>query len=87
MDASTGLLFLITFAALGIVGTLGILRRQRLTTDTGQHPVESQFAVSTEGMVRCPNCGMGNLVGDATCSGCGRSLPHQEALWGERARR
>lgn len=82
MDASTGLLFLITFAALGIVGTLGILRKQRLTTDTGQHPVESQFAVSTEGMVRCPNCGMGNLVGDTTCSGCGRGLPQQASLPG-----
>lgn len=75
MDPMMGLLGLITFAALGIVGTLGILRKQRLTTDTGHRPAESPFAVSTEGMNRCPHCGMGNLVGDSTCSGCGRVLP------------
>ena len=82
MDASTGLLLLITFAALGIVGTLGILRKQRLTSAPGGASAESEFAASTEGMNRCPNCGMGNLVGDATCSGCGRSLPQQAALPG-----
>lgn len=75
MDPSSGLLALITFAALGIVGTLGILRRQRLSADPGRHRPESPFAVSTEGMNRCPHCAMGNLVGDATCSGCGRVLP------------
>lgn len=74
MDPTTGLLALITFAALGIVGTLGILRRQRLGADTGT--AESPFAVSTEGMLRCPHCAMGNLVGDVTCAGCGRDLPH-----------
>lgn len=77
MDASTGLLALITCAAFGIVATLGILRRQRLGHETGRGggAPESPFAVSTEGMQRCPSCGMGNLVGDSTCSGCGKALP------------
>ncbi len=74
MDPSTGLLVLISFAALGIVGTLGILRKQRLSQDTGTP--ERPFAISTEGMIRCPHCAMGNLVGDVTCASCGRDLPH-----------
>lgn len=72
MDTQSGLLFLITAAAVGIVATLGILRRQRLQT---AGPRESPYAVSTEGMKRCPSCGTGNLVTDATCSSCGKSLP------------
>ncbi len=79
MDPSTGLLALMTFAALGIVGTLGILRKGRVQTEPGtgtpESTVESPFAVSTEGMNRCSNCGMGNMVGDRTCSECGRELP------------
>lgn len=73
MDQTTQLLALIGAAAIGIVATLAILRRQR-------HEVESasranRFAVSTEGMSRCPECGFGNLVTDVTCASCGKRLP------------
>ena len=34
-------------------------------------PHESPYAVSTEGMKRCPRCGFGNLVTDSTCGSCG----------------
>ena len=37
--------------------------------------VENPYAVATEGMKRCPNCGFGNLVTDATCTSCGKKLP------------
>jgi len=73
MDAYSGLLLLITAAAVGIAATIGILRRQRRQVDAVEP--ESPFAVSTEGMRRCPSCGMGNLVGDRTCSSCGQALP------------
>ena len=63
-------------AALGLLAALSILRNdQRAEAATAAGPVETQFAVSTEGMKRCPSCGMGNLVTDATCSACGRRLP------------
>ena len=73
MDQTTILLMLIGAAALGIVATLAILRRQRREAEAAAH--ENPFAVSTEGMKRCPNCGFGNLVTDADCSSCGRALP------------
>ena len=73
MDQSLQLLLLITAAALGIIATLAILRRQRRDAEAAAH--ENPYAVSTEGMKRCPNCGFGNLVTDATCSSCGRALP------------
>lgn len=73
MDATSGLLLLITAAAIGIVATIGILRRQRLQVESAGR--ESPYSISTEGMKRCPACGVGNLVTDATCSGCGKSLP------------
>jgi len=82
MDADSGLLLLITAAAVGIVATIQILRRDRqLQLQAVDH--ESPFAVSTEGMERCPSCGMGNLVGDRTCSACGKPLPEaaQKTLW------
>jgi hypothetical protein len=66
------LVALITAAAIGILGTLGILRRQRIESRAGP---ESPFAASTEGEKRCPSCGMGNLWTDARCVACGQSLP------------
>jgi uncharacterized protein (DUF983 family) len=36
---------------------------------------ESKYATATEGMKRCPSCGVGNLVTDETCSSCGKRLP------------
>jgi uncharacterized protein (DUF983 family) len=50
-----------------------ILRRERRQAEDAARP--SEFAVSTEGMKRCPNCGVGNLVTDRDCSSCGRRLP------------
>jgi hypothetical protein len=62
---------LVVAAALGIVATLGILRRQRREL---MPPVESPFAASTEGEKICPRCGMGNLWTDARCVSCGGKL-------------
>ena len=72
MDQTTQILALIGVAALGILATVIILRRDRVA---GEPPRESPYAVSTEGMKRCPSCGTGNLVTDATCSNCGKRLP------------
>jgi len=64
---------LLAAATLGVVSALLILRRQR--SEEADRTRESPYAVSTEGMKRCPNCGFGNLVTDATCSSCGKRLP------------
>jgi hypothetical protein len=69
----TQLLFAITLvAALGILATLAILRKDRRATEP---PRESPFAASTEGEKRCPKCGMGNLWTDDRCITCGTKLP------------
>jgi hypothetical protein len=73
MDQSL-LMPLIGAAALGIVATLLILRRQRKEAEAAG-PAESPFAVSTEGEKRCPKCGMGNLWTDSRCVSCGTRLP------------
>jgi hypothetical protein len=73
MDQTGPLLALIIAASVGIVATLGILRRQRHQEEEAAR--ENPFAVSTEGLKRCPTCGFGNLVTDATCSSCGHNLP------------
>ena len=73
MDQTTQLFALIAAAALGIVALLGILRRQRHQVEDADRV--SPYAVSTEGMKRCPTCGFGNLVADATCASCGHRLP------------
>lgn len=73
MDQTTQLLALIVAAAVGILGTLGILRRQRHQLEEASR--ESPFAVATEGLKRCPRCGFGNLVTDATCASCSGRLP------------
>jgi hypothetical protein len=72
MDVTTGLIMLMLAAGVGAVATLTMLRRQRMQA-AGPH--ESQYAVSTEGMKRCPSCNTGNLVTDSTCSSCGKHLP------------
>ena len=72
MDQSSQILALIGLAAVGILAVVVILRRDRVA---GEAPRESPYAVSTEGMKRCPSCGTGNLVTDGTCSNCGRKLP------------
>jgi hypothetical protein len=73
MDQTTQLLVLTAAAALGILATLGILRRQRI--DRGQATRENPYATSTEGQKRCPSCGMFNQWTDRNCIACGRKLP------------
>lgn len=73
MDQTTQALALVIAAIVGIVAVIGILRRERHQEEASAQ--ESPFAVSTEGMKRCPACGVGNLVTDSTCSSCGRPLP------------
>ena len=71
MDQQQLLWLLIGLAVVGLLATIIILGRQRRANEaTG----ESQFAVSTEGEKRCPNCGMGNLWTDRTCISCGHAL-------------
>jgi hypothetical protein len=72
MDQTT-LLGLIAAATIGIVATMYILRRQR--RDTAAATRQTPYAVSTEGLKRCPNCGFGNLVVDTTCGSCRKPLP------------
>jgi hypothetical protein len=72
LDQTSQILALIGLAALGILAVVVILRRDRVA---GQPPPENPYAMSTEGMKRCPSCGTGYLVTDATCSACGRKLP------------
>jgi hypothetical protein len=73
VDQSTQILALIGLAAVGILAVVIILRRDRVAEEESSH--ESPFAVATEGMKRCPSCGFGNLVTDATCASCGSKLP------------
>lgn len=73
MDQSTQILALIGVAAVGILAVVVILRRERKTIEDATR--ENPYATSTEGMKRCPSCGMGNLVTDSTCSSCGKRLP------------
>ena len=80
METQSGLLLLITAAAFGIVAAIQIIRRDRMKLSMVDH--ESPFAVGTEGMERCPSCGMGNLVGDRTCSACGKRLPEATQIPG-----
>jgi len=71
MDQSTSLVLLIVAALIGVVAVGAILRR---SSAAATEPPESPFAVSTEGMRRCPNCGVGNLVTESNCSNCGKKL-------------
>jgi hypothetical protein len=73
LDQSTQILALIGVAAVGILAVVVILRRERKTIEDATR--ESPYATSTEGMKRCPSCGMGNLVTDSTCASCGKRLP------------
>ena len=70
MDQIT-IVALIGLAAVGLLATLLIMRRQR---KTGEAESESQYSVSTEGEKRCPKCGMGNMWTDSTCISCGTPL-------------
>jgi hypothetical protein len=71
MDREIGII-LVLIAAIGMLSTLFMLRRQRIAS---MGPIESPFATSTEGEKRCLKCGLGNLVTSATCAGCDAKLP------------
>jgi zinc-ribbon domain len=73
MDQSTQPVALLVAVAVGLVAVVAIMRRQRHDVEDANR--ESPFAVSSEGMKRCPNCGTGNLVTDTNCSSCGKRLP------------
>jgi hypothetical protein len=73
LDQTAQIQALVLVAALGIAAVVIILRRDRVTLEEATR--ETRFAVATEGMKRCPSCGMGNLVTDDTCSNCGKRLP------------
>jgi hypothetical protein len=69
------LVLLAVASLLGLLAAVSLYRRDQRAVATAAGPAESEFAVSTEGMKRCPACGMGNLVSDSTCSSCRRRLP------------
>jgi hypothetical protein len=73
MDQTTILVILVGVAAVGVVATIAILNRYRVADEDATR--ESMYATATEGMKRCPSCGVGNLVTDDTCSSCGKRLP------------
>lgn len=68
------LVLLVAAAAIGVVAVVAITRRNPAPGTAGS--AESPFAASTEGMKRCPSCGVGNLVTERNCSSCGRQLPN-----------
>ena len=73
MDQTSQLLLLIAAAAVGILATLVMLRRQRRDREA-ESGGETRYAVSSEGQKRCPSCGMFNMWTDRTCVSCGRKL-------------
>ena len=70
MDQTTALVLLIVVAVIGIGAALAIARKPPPSAQAAESP----FAASTEGMRRCPNCGVGNLVTESSCSNCGKRL-------------
>jgi hypothetical protein len=73
MDQTPILAGLIAAAAIGIFAAAAILRRGAIAGGPSVAG-ESLFAASTEGMKRCPSCGVGNLVTEGACSACGKPL-------------
>lgn len=72
MDQTTALVLLIVIALVGVVAVGAMLRRPASSAAT--EPADQPLAVATEGMKRCPNCGVGNLVTESNCSNCGKRL-------------
>jgi cytochrome c-type biogenesis protein CcmH/NrfF len=70
MDQTTALVLLIVVAVIGVGAALAIARKPPASAQAAESP----FAASTEGMRRCPNCGVGNLVTESNCSNCGKRL-------------
>jgi hypothetical protein len=67
-------LLVVALAAAVAVAAVSFLRSRRQAAARAAGPVESPFAVSTEGMKTCPRCGMGNLWTERSCSACGTAL-------------
>jgi hypothetical protein len=67
------LLILIAAVVIAMLALARLLTRPATPTSEPAAP-ESPFAVSTEGMKTCPECGMGNLWTERSCSSCGASL-------------
>ncbi len=61
-------LLLLAIAALLLI-VWGMLTARKTATDP-----DDQLATSTEGMKICPQCGMGNLWTERSCSACGNRL-------------
>ena len=74
MEQAALFVILIAAAAAGVLALTAISRQSPTPNHAGAS--ESPFAVSTEGMKRCPACGVGNLVTEQRCSGCGKRLPN-----------
>ncbi|HEU5203318.1 MAG TPA: hypothetical protein VFU17_03370 [Candidatus Limnocylindrales bacterium] len=75
MDDLT-LMALVAAAVVGLIASIMVLRHERQVAEATAGDVEAHsFAVATEGMKRCPSCGMGNLVTDRTCAACKKPLP------------
>jgi uncharacterized membrane protein len=62
-------------ALVGLLAAVTLMRREQRAEAAAAAGSEPMYAVSTEGMKRCPSCGMGNLVTDRNCSSCGKRLP------------
>jgi hypothetical protein len=73
VDQTTQFIAMVIAAVTGLVAVLAILRRDRHAVEEASR--ESPYAMSTEGMKRCPSCGSGNLVTDSNCLSCGKRLP------------
>jgi hypothetical protein len=72
-------LFAMEFAAVvGALAAFDILLGQRRGADP-KPPYESPFGGSSEGMTRCPRCGMGSLWTNDRCTSCGAALPGTSA--------
>ena len=67
-------LLILALAAIVAVGAVLIIRARMRRDARADTPVDSPFAVSTEGMKVCPNCGMGNMWTDRKCISCGSAL-------------
>ncbi len=63
---------LLTAAMVALFSALFVMMKEQREAAAA---AASQFAVSTEGEKRCPECGMGNLWMDRNCISCGKRLP------------
>ena len=67
-------LLLLVIAVVVAVAAVFVVRANARRAEAPDVGAESPFAVSTEGMKTCPQCGMGNLWTERNCSACGTAL-------------